>query len=390
MYLSNDRTRLSDLQQLFLRAFPEPGEALLWAVTAGVDAHHLDPDLPSHELWRRIIEVASNERRLEALVREAVNDPIAAGYRRAFQRFLDGQASFARPARTKDDPVRDSGDTADPYHGAVVGGRFQLRERINTGEVSAVYRARDLEQGGRVAIKILLGRAAEDATVEARFEREARIIQSMDHPGLPRMLDYGATPDGLLYIAMELLRGATLRELTGGRRMEPSTAIRLVNAALDILQAVHDMDVVHRALRPENIFVGADERVRLLDLGLAKVVHATGQVLTRSGGVFGNLYYASPEQLIDSSLIDARSDIFGMGAVLFELLTTETPLARGEYGKDLMSLLDGRLRTRPSQVCPDLPADLDDALARALNPDPAQRYARALDMADALELCRKR
>ncbi|HEY8088714.1 MAG TPA: serine/threonine-protein kinase, partial [Polyangiaceae bacterium] len=221
--------------------------------------------------------------------------------------------------------------------GRTIAGKFLVQDVLGAGAMGAVYRARQVALDKTVAIKVLHGEHADDPAFAARFQREAKAASRMNHPNSMQVIDFGQEPDGLLYIAMEYLDGRSLhRVLREDPRLRPARMGDIVMQTLAALAAAHDMGVVHRDLKPENIMVllGADDDgrardiVKVCDFGIAKITDSraykgTGDrdsnaPVTTAGFLVGTPEYMSPEQGRGDKL-DARSDIYSMGVVLFEL-----------------------------------------------------------------------
>jgi serine/threonine-protein kinase len=221
--------------------------------------------------------------------------------------------------------------------GRVVAGKFRIDSFVGGGAVGAVYRARQVALDKDVAVKILHGEHAGDATYAARFQREARAASRLDHPNSVRVLDFGQEPDGLLYIAMEFLDGRDLfHVIRQDWPLPPQRTADVLGQALAALAVAHDMGIVHRDLKPENIMMltGTDDEgrprdvVKVCDFGIAKFTEqretGAGQKLTSQGIVVGTPEYMSPEQGKGEAL-DARSDLYAMGVILYQMLTGRVP-----------------------------------------------------------------
>jgi len=268
-------------------------------------------------------------------------------------------------------------------------GNYEIVELVGKGGMGEVYRARDVRLGRDIAIKLLLEEMSEDPERLERFEREARIIASLNHPNIVTIHSVEHT-DGLRFITMEFVDGSTLAELTPPDGLPLSRFFELAQPIAVAVAAAHDQGITHRDLKPENVMVGNDGRVRVLDFGLAKLEvgelpleDAPTLALTSAGGLLGTVPYMSPEQ-VQSRPADHRSDIFSLGILFYEMATGKRPF-EGESSADLMSAI---LRDTPTSITDlraDLPRHLARILRRCLEKDPQQRYQSALNLANDLE-----
>jgi serine/threonine protein kinase len=242
--------------------------------------------------------------------------------------------------------------------GTVLAERYQLDAMLGEGGMGAVFRARHLLMDRNVAVKILHPELGRDPEISARFDREAQTAARLEHPNIVSVLEFGGTPAGFRYLVMPLLAGAELRTMTG-RAMPPDRAIALAIQLFAALEHAHARAVVHRDLKPENVFVVRDEQgreqLKLVDFGLAKLAEgaSTGPALTRIGQVFGTPAYMSPEQALGET-VDARTDIYSAGLILYELLAGRLPFV----DDDLVKLLQKQVHEPP----PPLPDSIDSRL----------------------------
>jgi len=208
-------------------------------------------------------------------------------------------------------------------------GRYEIRSKIGEGGMGEVYRARDEKLNRDVAIKILPGAFSQDQERLLRFEQEAQAAGALNHPNILSVYDVN-THDGTVYVVSELLEGESLRDRIAGAMLSQRKAIELAVQIAHGLAAAHEKGIVHRDLKPDNLFITRDDRVKILDFGLAKLVQTadgskaqtdvpTRKVHTDPGAVMGTVGYMSPEQ-VRSQPIDHRCDIFSFGAVLYEML----------------------------------------------------------------------
>ena len=268
---------------------------------------------------------------------------------------------------------------------------YRLIEKIGEGGMGVVYRAHDERLRRDVALKILPPDLTANEGRRLRFLREARTAAAVTHPNIVTVYDVGEV-DGVVFIAMEVVEGRTLRAHLGGRALPVRETLRLAVEMAEGLARAHQGRVVHRDLKPDNVIVGADGHVKMLDFGLARLGHepeAAGSAelsrldtlsreLTREGTVLGTPAYMSPEQARGRP-VDARSDLFAFGVTLYEMVTGGPPF-RGQTTTDTLSAI---LRDEPvpaSQVNPEVPPDLDRIIGKCLQKDPAERYQDTRDL----------
>ncbi|HWU86563.1 MAG TPA: serine/threonine-protein kinase [Kofleriaceae bacterium] len=270
-------------------------------------------------------------------------------------------------------------------------GKYELREKIGQGSFGVVYTARDTELDREVALKVLNPSHHGDHDALHRFLREARAAARIAHPGIVTVHDCGrCTPEGgeeLAYIAMERLRGESVTtRLDRCGQMRPEEAAEVARQVASALEAAHRAEVLHRDLKPDNVFLVPDpavpsgERVKVLDFGLAKIGCSRH---TELGSVFGTPLYMSPEQCRSSGEIDERSDIYALGCILFELVTGRPPFEGAIY-----EVLEGHLRQeapRAAELAPATTLALDALIARMLEKDPDDRPASMAEVRNALE-----
>jgi serine/threonine-protein kinase len=255
--------------------------------------------------------------------------------------------------------------------------------------MGAVYEAVHLNNGSRVAIKVLHPEYAANPDVKRRFQREGYLANKVSHPDVARVLDDGACEDGAPFLVMELLHGQSLREraIDGEDRMPPRELLRVAHAVLDVLAAAHDAGVIHRDLKPDNIFLTRDGKVKLLDFGVARAV-STNDERTRAGQVVGTPEYMPPEQARGrSELIDGRSDLWSLGAVLFRILTGR-PTRRAETANEMLLLAMTEPIPKVRSLLPNLDPKLADVVDVALSFDKEKRFADARTMQKAIEVVR--
>ena len=257
-------------------------------------------------------------------------------------------------------------------------GRFEVIDVLGRGAMGVVYRAKDAALARTVAIKTisLSGDAQERDTHEARFMQEARAAGSISHPAIVTIYDVGREGD-TAFIAMELVEGRDLRDLIRELALMPAQSVRVIAAVAEGLAFAHERGIVHRDIKPGNIMVLADGRVKIMDFGIAHMHEP--MVKTQTGVLLGSPQYMSPEQIVGHA-VDYRTDIFSLGLVLYEMLTGARAF-EGEDIPELMFKVANLPATPPSHVAPDLPPVVDFILARALKKKAEERYASAADMA---------
>ena len=270
-------------------------------------------------------------------------------------------------------------------------GPYAILDPLGAGGMGEVYRARDTRLGREVAVKVLPERFADSPEALARFEREARAVAALSHPNILSLFDFGQA-NGTAYAVTELLKGETLRERLAHERLSDRKAVEIGTSIAEGLSAAHAAGIVHRDLKPENVFLTSDGRVKILDFGLARVDSPadpngatsapTTPAPTEPGVVMGTAGYISPEQ-IRGRPADSRSDIFALGAVLYEMLAGKRAFTGATTPESLAAIL----RDQPPEVsrsAPGVSASLDRLVARCLEKNPDERFQSARDLAYAL------
>ncbi|MDH5671772.1 MAG: serine/threonine protein kinase [Myxococcales bacterium] len=270
--------------------------------------------------------------------------------------------------------------------------RYRLDEELGAGGGGAVYRARHLGLDKDVAVKLLLDEHAGDPALKRRFEREARATAALSHPHIVGMSDFGIA-DGRPYLVMELLQGTDLYEYLAQHKPLPvATALAIAEQTLEALAYAHEQGLVHRDLKPQNIYMqavsGREIHVRVLDFGLAKFVDADrktiGPALTQSGMVLGTPAYMSPEQIGASARVDARADVYSLGILLYEMLAGERPFGGSPMDIARQHLMQPLPKVTAARPKLEHGAALEAVLARATAKEPAARFANASEMLEAL------
>ncbi len=273
-------------------------------------------------------------------------------------------------------------------------GPYRIVSPLGAGGMGEVYRATDTRLGRDVALKVLPESVAGSPELRARFEREARAVASLSHPGILSIHDFG-TDGGQTFAAMELLEGETLRSRLATGPLAPRRATEYALQLAQALAAAHDKGVVHRDVKPDNVFVTREGRVKVLDFGLARQasslltssgddsVSPTLAPGTEPGTVLGTVGYMSPEQ-VKGQEADARSDIFSFGAVLYEMLTGKRAF-RGETAAETMTAILRADPPEPASVHEGIPLALERIVDHCLEKSPDRRFRTAHDLAFALE-----
>jgi serine/threonine-protein kinase len=254
-------------------------------------------------------------------------------------------------------------------------GRYKIIRKLGSGGMANVYLAEDQELGRRVAIKILNERHANDEQFVDRFRREAKHAAGLSHPNIVAIYDRGEA-EGTYYIAMEYLDGRSLKELIVARGPAPvHVAIDYARKILDALRFSHRNGIVHRDIKPHNVIVDAEGRVKVTDFGIARA--GTSQ-MTEVGSIIGTAQYLSPEQA-KGAPVDQTSDLYSVGIVLYELLTGKVPFT-GDSPVEIAMKHISAVPEPPSSLRPDIPEDLDLIVLRALGKTPEDRYPSAEEM----------
>src|SRR5438477_9056211 len=265
--------------------------------------------------------------------------------------------------------------TGDTLIDSVFDGRYRIIRKLGAGGMANVYLAEDQELGRRVAIKILDDRHAADDSFIERFRREAKNAASLSHPNIVSIYDRGEA-EGTYYIAMEYLSGRSLKELIVGRGPTPMRiALDYARQILAALGFAHRHGIVHRDIKPHNVVVDADGRLKVTDFGIAR---SGASQMTEAGSIIGTAQYLSPEQARGAA-VDQRSDIYSVGIVLYEMLTGTVPFT-GETPLEIAMKHLSATPEPPSVKRSDVPRELDLVVLRALAKDPEDRYASAADM----------
>jgi serine/threonine protein kinase len=286
-------------------------------------------------------------------------------------------------------PLRKSGAASDLV-GQVVADRYHITRKLGEGGMGQVYLAEHVKMGRRCAIKIMTPGTMADPEAISRFNREAANASRINHPNVCAIYDFGETPDGLIYLAMEYIEGKSLSAmLEENSALPPARAAEIVVQCAEALQVAHDLGIVHRDLKPDNIMVTTTrgrDLVKVVDFGIAKAIGGDGgeQKVTKTGFVVGTPEYMSPEQL-SGDPVDGRSDLYSLGLVFYRMLTGATPFPADSQQETMIK----RLTDDPlplAQVKPEarFPAALQAVVDRVLARSPAARFPQAADFARAV------
>jgi serine/threonine-protein kinase len=269
--------------------------------------------------------------------------------------------------------------------GRLVDGRYRIESFLARGGMATVYEATDIRLDRVVALKIMHGGLAEDDAFVSRFQREAKSAARLSHPHVVSVYDQGED-GGLVYLAMEYVPGRTVRDvLREFGRLAPEQALTILDPVLQALDAAHRAGFVHRDIKPENVLLGDDGSVKVADFGLARAI-STSSSTTTQGLLIGTVAYLSPEQ-VERGIADARSDVYGAGILLYEMITGAVPYA-GDTPLAVAYQHVNAAVPRPSSIRAGLPTSIDALVARATRHDPDERYSGAGAFLSAVRECR--
>jgi serine/threonine-protein kinase len=281
------------------------------------------------------------------------------------------------------EPVPVDGDLT----GRTLNNRYVVEEKIGEGGFGAVYRARQTQMNRLVALKVLHARMAKDPQVVGRFKREAQASSQLRAPHTVQVYDFDQTPEGIMYLAMEMLQGRSLHSiLKEEQRVDAIRMAKIMDGIADSLGEAHAQGIVHRDIKPENIFLEprpTPDFVKVLDFGIAKIISgdgmsASGPALTAAGQTLGTLEYMSPEQLMGAQL-DGRSDLYALGIMAYEMLTGRLPFDAKTPGE----MITAHLKTMPpppSTLVPGIPPAMDQIVLRLLAKARDQRFGGTDDL----------
>ncbi|WP_415947825.1 Stk1 family PASTA domain-containing Ser/Thr kinase [Streptomyces sp. KLOTTS4A1] len=270
-----------------------------------------------------------------------------------------------------------------------LGGRYELGQVLGRGGMAEVYLAHDTRLGRTVAVKTLRVDLARDPSFQARFRREAQSAASLNHPAIVAVYDTGEDyVDGVSipYIVMEYVDGSTLRELLhSGRKLLPERALEMTVGILQALEYSHRAGIVHRDIKPANVMLTRNGQVKVMDFGIARAMGDAGMTMTQTAAVIGTAQYLSPEQA-KGEQVDARSDLYSTGCLLYELLTVRPPFV----GDSPVAVAYQHVREEaqpPSSFDPEITPEMDAIVLRALVKEPEYRYQSADEMRADIEAC---
>ena len=269
--------------------------------------------------------------------------------------------------------------------GEIIDGRYQLTRVVGSGGMATIYAAIDLRLDRQVAVKVMHSHLAQDEQFVSRFIREAKAAASLSHPNIVAVLDQGWNQGGApcVFIVMELIEGATLRDyLIEQGSLSPERALSIITPVASALAAAHKLGIVHRDIKPENILVSKEGRIKIADFGLARGALLGNTMTAESSVILGSVSYLSPEQ-VQRGVADARSDIYSLGIVLFEILTGQKPY----QGEDPVQVAIKHVNERvpaPSTLKPGLSVEIDQLVLSATDIDPDKRPRDAVVMLEKL------
>ncbi|MBZ0238992.1 MAG: serine/threonine protein kinase, partial [Deltaproteobacteria bacterium] len=267
----------------------------------------------------------------------------------------------------------------DPFIGKVFDGRYEILARIGEGGMGVVYKAKQVSIDRVIAIKVLNPQMAADQQWVQRFANEARACSRLQHPNTIRMFDFGQSQDGRYFLTMEFLDGQVLRTAIQQGPMAPNRVAKILIQCCASLAEAHAIGIIHRDIKPDNVFLlnmaGSPDFVKLLDFSVAKLLQENDRMKTQAGVVFGTPQYMSPEQGRGLPL-DARSDLYALGILGYEMLTGRVPF----NDDNPMTVLQMHLRSELPPLPPNVSPGIASVVRKALEKDPARRYQSAGEM----------
>lgn len=276
----------------------------------------------------------------------------------------------------------------DPWIGKTIAEKYLLEKLIGTGGMGSVYAGKHIQLGRAIAVKVMNADTVSDETAVARFIREAKTAAKLDHANAVTIHDFGSTSNGGAFIVMEYINGQSLRKyLSKHGALSLKQALTWFIPICEVVEAAHQRGIIHRDLKPENIMlkeVGEEILVKVVDFGLAKLVTNTdaSQKLTKTGEFMGTPQYMAPE-IYDGETADHRTDIYALGIILYEMISGKLPFAGS-----VQNIISGHLFKDPKPIAsinPDLPQELDQVLALALEKKREQRISSAVEFANVFK-----
>lgn len=268
--------------------------------------------------------------------------------------------------------------TQDPFVGKIIDGRYEIQQRIGEGGMGVVYRCKQISIDRVIAIKMLNQQMAGDPTWVQRFYNEAKACSRLQHPNTIRMFDFGQTSDGRLFMTMEFLDGQSLRAALSNGPLAPQRVAKILIQCCASLAEAHSIGIIHRDIKPDNVFLlnmaGSPDFVKLLDFSVAKLLEGD-RMKTQAGVVFGTPQYMSPEQGRGLPL-DARSDLYALGILAFEMLTGGVPF----NDDNPMTVIQMHLHAGVPPISDQVPYAIQQVVRRALEKDPSRRYQSSGEM----------
>ena len=345
--------------------------------------------------WQKVKDTFHEALRIEPADRDRFLDEACAGdieFRIEVESLL---ISFAHAESFLEEPLIDAVRT-DPWQlsdGQKIS-HYRIVSPIASGGMGEVYLANDDQLNRQVALKVLPQGLLQDKERLRRFQREANVVSALNHPNILTIFEFG-NDDGTHFMASEFVRGDTLRDRLADGPLELSEALEIAVQIASALRAAHEAGVVHRDIKPENVMIRDDGYVKVLDFGLAKLTERTesgsraeATFLSRPGIILGTVTYMSPEQTRGNGGIDARSDFFSFGVVLFEMLTGRVPFT-GESKADVLAAIIQLTPQPVSYYRKSLPAGVDKVVARCLEKHRGDRYQTAADLISDLKVLSK-